>query len=87
MAFYKRAQILVADIWACFEGKGFGTFHDIDQLTIFADYRIPQVLNYFGLITYSQDLQRKLNENCMLKYGSDDEMQIRGCTIHACEVL
>ena len=34
--FYKRAQILVADLWACFEGKGYGKFHDIDKITIFA---------------------------------------------------
>ncbi|KLJ12891.1 hypothetical protein EMPG_12133 [Blastomyces silverae] len=32
--FYKRAQILVADLWACFRGKSYGKFHDIDKLTI-----------------------------------------------------
>lgn len=36
---YKRAQILIADLWACFEGKGLGEFHDIDTITMFADYR------------------------------------------------
>lgn len=39
VSFYKRAQILIADIWACFEGKTFGEFLDIDSLTMFADYR------------------------------------------------
>lgn len=34
--FYKRAQILVADLWACFEGEGYGDFHDIDTITMFA---------------------------------------------------
>ncbi|KAI9894582.1 MAG: hypothetical protein M1814_001936 [Vezdaea aestivalis] len=33
----KRAQILVADIWACFEGDDFGLFNDIDKITMFAD--------------------------------------------------
>ena len=33
---YKRAQILVADLWACFEGKGYGYFEDIDKITMFA---------------------------------------------------
>lgn len=33
---YKRAQILVADLWACFEGTGYGKFDDIDQITMFA---------------------------------------------------
>jgi hypothetical protein len=34
--FYKRAQILVADLWACFEGKGYGKFDDINKITMFA---------------------------------------------------
>ncbi|KAI9713498.1 MAG: hypothetical protein M1820_000880 [Bogoriella megaspora] len=34
--FYKRAQIFVADLWAAFDGQGFGEFHDIDKLTMFA---------------------------------------------------
>ena len=34
--FYKRAQILVADLWACFGGKGFGKFEDIHEITMFA---------------------------------------------------
>lgn len=33
---YKRAQILVADLWACFNGEDFGEFHDIDKITMFA---------------------------------------------------
>ncbi|OWA52830.1 UPF0553 protein C9orf64 [Hypsibius exemplaris] len=85
--FYKRAQILVADVWACFEGEGFGMFTDIDQLTIFADYRIPQVLNYFGTMTYSPELQKKLDANYMFQYGEHEEEEIRGCTIHVSELL
>jgi len=38
---YKRSQILIADIYAAFQGKGFGEFHDIDKLTMFPDYRVP----------------------------------------------
>lgn len=33
--FLKRAQIFVADLWAAFNGNGFGEFHDIDALTMF----------------------------------------------------
>ena len=39
VAFYKRAQILIADVWACCEGEGLGAFTDIDDITMFADYR------------------------------------------------
>ena len=34
--FYKRAQILVADLWACFDGESYGEFNDIDKITMFA---------------------------------------------------
>lgn len=39
VALYKRAQILIGDIWACFHGEGLGHFTDIDTITMFADYR------------------------------------------------
>ena len=35
----KRVQILVADLWGCFQGIGLGKFDDIAELTMFADYR------------------------------------------------
>lgn len=38
---YKRAQILVADIWACFNGQGYGEFSDIDKITMFAGTLLP----------------------------------------------
>ena len=34
--FLKRAQILVADLWACFDRKGYGSFDDVDRITTFA---------------------------------------------------
>jgi hypothetical protein len=56
--FYKRAQILIGDIWAHFRGKGPGEFKDIDQLTMFADYRVPQTLRHWGVLKYSEELER-----------------------------
>lgn len=32
----KRAQIFVADVWAAFNGTGYGSFEDLDHLTMFA---------------------------------------------------
>lgn len=39
--FYKRAQILVADLWACFDGESYGEFNDIDKITMFAGMHSP----------------------------------------------
>ena len=32
----KRAQIFVADLWAAFDGTGYGAFDDIGEVTMFA---------------------------------------------------
>lgn len=74
----KRAQILVADIWACFDGEGFGEFRDIDKITIFADYRVPQILNILGCLYYSPPLSSRITRKEMIEPGSRLEMQIRG---------
>ena len=42
--FYKRAQLTAADLSLAFDGKGLGSFEDLDQLTIFADNLVPHVL-------------------------------------------
>lgn len=87
VAFYKRAQILIADIWACFEGQGLGFFYDIDFLTIFADYRIPQALNYFEVLKYSDSLMKILEKDKLLVSKDRLEVEIRGCTIWAIELI
>ncbi|VDQ07961.1 unnamed protein product [Trichobilharzia regenti] len=81
VSFMKRAQILVGDLWLCFEGKGPGYFQDADDITAFADYRVPQVLHYFGVIQYSEDLITKIREE--IDNGSEFEVEIRAATILA----
>lgn len=87
VSFYKRAQILIADLWSCFEGEGLGKFDDIDTLTAFADYRVPQVLVHFGAMRYSQQLTDMLRKGEMMENGQREEVEIRGATIHACELV
>ncbi|KPM10297.1 DUF2419 domain containing protein [Sarcoptes scabiei] len=87
VTFLKRAQILIADIWACYEGHGLGFFNDIDQLTMFADYRIPQILHYFDILKYSPELTDSLWANNLLNYGDQYEIEIRGQSINAIEKI
>lgn len=83
----KRAQIFVADVWGAFQGKGLGEFHDIDQLTMFADYRVPAVLREFGVLQYSQKLAAQIDDKLEIAAGSAAECEIRACTIQAVEQL
>ncbi|KAF2448056.1 hypothetical protein P171DRAFT_519046 [Karstenula rhodostoma CBS 690.94] len=85
--FLKRAQIFVADLWAAFEGEGYGQFNDIDKITMFADYRVPQILHSLGLISYCPPLEGRIRRGEMIESGHSWELQIRGCSIWAIELL
>ena len=84
----KRAQLVIADLWACANASKEETeftkleklskvsqhseiwsnleklwkcnFIDIDQLTAFADYRVPQTLLESGALQYSEKLIKLL---------------------------
>lgn len=62
ISLYKRAQILVADFWGVMEARGEGDIIDMDWLTMFADYRVPQVLVYLGALRYSDALMQALKK-------------------------
>lgn len=86
-AFLKRAQIFAADLHGAFGGRKWGSFEDIDKLTAFADYKLPQVLRYLGILIYAQDLSKKIDRESLLTPGSPEEVEIRANTIWAVELL
>lgn len=63
VSFYKRAQVLVSHLSKLFEERSQGLIDGIDKLTMFADYRVPQVLCYFGVLSYSDELMDKLRKS------------------------
>jgi hypothetical protein len=83
----KRAQILVADLYGAFEGESYGEFSDIESLTMFPDYRVPQYLHHVQVLEYSPDLHSKILNTVQLPSRSNEEIEIRGVTIEACERL
>lgn len=85
VSLYKRAQILIGDLWACFSGKGIGYFEDIDKITMFPDYRVPQVLVHFKSLEYKSDLMETLKNDTILKNGDGMEVEIRGASIYIVE--
>jgi hypothetical protein len=85
--FYKRAQIFCADLYGAFEGRRWGEFGDIDELTAFADYKVPQVLRQMGILRYSPELSSRIDRREELLSGSPQEIEIRAGTIWAVELL
>ena len=59
----------------------------IENLTCFADYRVPQVLNYFKVIEYSKELDHKVKNKIELSFGSEEEAEIRGVMIWVVELV
>jgi len=79
----KRAQIAAADLW----GSDAIRFDDVDQLTCFADYKLPQALRHLGALEYTPHLARKVDDWVELDAGSPEEVEIRAATVVAVEEI
>jgi hypothetical protein len=84
---YKRAQILISDLHGMYGGAGLGSFHDLDKLTAFADYKIPQVLREAGILVYSPSLAETVDRQELIPPGDPREVEIRAGTVWGCELL
>jgi hypothetical protein len=85
--FYKRAQLTAADLALAGRGEGWGRFTDLDRLTIFADNLVPHVLRHDGVLVYEPALAQRIDSEVLVPQGSDEEIEIRACAVHAVEGL
>lgn len=85
--FHKRAQLLIGDIYRRFRGRKFGEIKNVDKLTVFADYKNPQVLRKLGILEYSPKLAKKVDNKILIESGSQEEIEIRANTIWAVELM
>lgn len=54
---------------------------------MFPDYRIPQIFVHYNLLVYSQELTKKIANYEEIAYGSEEESEIRGCSVLLVEKL
>ncbi|MDQ2847991.1 MAG: queuosine salvage family protein [Actinomycetota bacterium] len=85
--FGKRAQLTAVDLSLAFDGQGPGRFTDLHRLTIFADNLVPHVLRTDGVLRYDAELADAIDSAALLAPGSDQELEIRACAVHAVELL
>jgi len=88
--FWKRAQIMIAETWAAFSPSLSTDPHPlfprgIGQLTMFADYRVPQILHHLRLLAYTPSLVRALEGHSEFASGAREEVAIRAASIVAVE--
>lgn len=90
--FYKRVQILVGDLWGAMHDKvDVITFTDMNFLTCFPDYRIPQLFRSIGILKCNPAFESILNDtttnqqNCLP--NSEEEILIRSWTVQCVELI
>ncbi len=81
--FFKRAQILAADLVAA----GVAPYADLDRLTLFADNLVPHVLRLDGVLTVEPALAERIARGELLVHGAPEEVELRACALHAVELI
>jgi hypothetical protein len=91
--FYKRAQICVGDLYAALtsakllQNDDSANNNNMDDITTFADYRVPQLLRHCKILQYSTKLAQQIDTFQELIQHSEEEYAIRASTIVAVELL
>lgn len=85
--FLKRAQLLTSMLHGYFGKHYHSIFNTIDDLTLFADYKVPQTLERLGIINYSTRIIETLNKNITFKNNSHFDLLVRAATIVSGEKL
>jgi len=81
--FFKRAQLFVGMV----QGKFNHFDKGLEDLTVFADYRVPQTLHAMGVIKYSPPLLHTVASGKLIPYGSKQELEIRAATVAGTDTL
>jgi hypothetical protein len=81
--FYKRAQLTAADL----STAGVVQLDGLERLTIFADNLVPHVLRLDGVLAYDPGLVARIEREELIPSGSAEELEVRGCALHAVELL
>ena len=78
--FYKLAQLLTSDILHVIETKE-KVKVDYSNLVGCADYKIPQVMQAFGILEYDKELSSLLDSKTKIEVNSEYEIEIRASMI------
>lgn len=81
--FLKRAQIFTSDL--SFVGLAELKLTNLNHLTAFADYKLPQILESFGVLTYSPELNADIVGETPIQAGSLKEIELRASSVVAIE--
>ncbi|MFH0983827.1 MAG: queuosine salvage family protein [Planctomycetota bacterium] len=81
VAFLKRAQICAADLASHGSAEGHEALAGLDELTVFADYRLPQLFRHWGILKVVDPLAEQIESLREIAAGSAEEVELRAATI------
>ncbi|MEX2028960.1 MAG: queuosine salvage family protein [Candidatus Paceibacterota bacterium] len=84
--FLKRAQICPNDFSYLLK-KTNKPITGLDKLTAYADYKLPQILRMFGVISYNDTLSQKVDDMVEIEHEFREEIEIRASTVWGIELL
>jgi hypothetical protein len=79
----KRAQICALDLSVAFQQHDHPPLAGLEELTAFADYRVPQSLRHLKILNVDQLLAKDIETHQEIPAASDAEIEIRAATIQA----
>ena len=85
--FLKQAQLIVNDVGYLKKNDERIEIKNLDQLTAFATYKIPQILRHLKVITYSKNLAKRVDNGIEIEVGSQEEIEIRSAAIWGVELI
>lgn len=87
VGFYKRAQLNAKMVSDALVRAGKEPFEALEQLTAFADYKVPQILRRLGILEYSEELASKVDTYQLIPKGSSEEVEMRAADVWAVKLM
>jgi len=88
VVFLKIAHLLALDLEYRLTPQSKRPFlKNFDQLCVFADYKLPQLLRMFGMVEYEKSLADMIDSYTVIPAGSEQEVEIRSGAIWGVELL
>ena len=85
--FHKRAQLNTDMINYRLTKHEEKELSNLEKLTAFADYKVPQMLRKFGILEYAKELAKKIPSCKKIKAGRQEEIEKRAATIWAIDQM
>ncbi len=87
--FYKRSQLFLGMLYGRFQKRADNPIdrNSLNQLTVFADYRLPQTLRAMNVLLVANDAEALIEKGAPIIPGSEIEIELRAASILAADFL